>query len=71
MKAAGNIGQYLAVAAVLAALASVLTVGWTGWSPTTWTEWLTVLGLTPAGVAGVLLGDRLGLWLKDQGLGRQ
>jgi hypothetical protein len=30
-----------------------------------------VIGLTPAGVAGVLIGDRFGLWLMDQGIGRQ
>jgi hypothetical protein len=63
--------QYLAVAAVFAVLAAVLAFGWTGWAPITWYDWLTVAGLTPAGVGGVLLGDRVGLWLKDRGFGRQ
>ncbi|WP_252436661.1 hypothetical protein [Pseudonocardia humida] len=55
----------------LAALTAVVSLGWTAWVPTTWLDWVAVLGLTPAGVGGVLLGDRLGLWLKDRGFGRQ
>jgi hypothetical protein len=51
--------------------AAALALGWTGWTPMTWYDWLTVAGLTPAGVGGVLLGDRAGLWLKDRGFGRQ
>ena len=69
--ATGLFRRYLAVAAVFAVLAVILGIGWADWAPTTWTDWLMVLGLTPAGVAGVLIGDRLGIWLKDQGIGRQ
>ena len=64
-------GQYLAVAAVFGVLALVLPTGGAGSAPTTFTEWLTVAGLVPAGVGGVLIGDRVGLWLKDLGIGRQ
>lgn len=41
----------------------------------TWWEWTTylaaVVALIPAGIAGALIGDRVGLWLKDHGIGRQ
>jgi hypothetical protein len=62
---------HLAATAVLAALAVVLGLGLLGWAPATWTDWFVVLGLTPAGVGGALIGDRAGLWLKDQGIGRR
>jgi hypothetical protein len=65
------IGRYIGVAAIFAVLAWVFALGWSGWAPTTWIDWLAVVGLTPAGVGGVLLGDRCGQWLKDQGIGRQ
>ncbi|WP_214407448.1 hypothetical protein [Pseudonocardia lacus] len=70
-KPSAALRPYLAVAAVFAALAAVVGLGWTGWAPTTWLDWAAVLGLTPAGVGGVLIGDRVGLWLKDRGFGRQ
>ena len=66
-----QVGQYVAVAAVFGVLALVVATGGAGWAPTTFTEWLTVAGLVPAGVGGVLIGDRVGLWLKDLGIGRQ
>ncbi len=69
--AGGLLKRYLAVAATFAVLAVVLAIGWADWAPATWVDWLMVVGLTPAGVAGVLIGDRVGLWLKDQGIGRQ
>jgi hypothetical protein len=71
MRASGFIGRYLAVMTVFAVPALILATGSTGWEPTTWQDWLTVVGLTPAGVGGVLLGDRVGLWLKNHGIGRQ
>ena len=46
-------------------------MGGSGSAPTTFTEWLAVAGLVPAGVGGVLIGDRVGLWLKDLGVSRQ
>ena len=61
----------VALVAVFAALAVIVVMGWTGWAPTTWMDWLVVAGLTPAGVGGALFGDRVGLWLKDRGVGRQ
>ena len=69
--ARGLTRRYLPVAALFAVLAAVLAVGWADWAPATWVDWLMVIGLTPAGVAGVLIGDRFGLWLKDHGIGRQ
>jgi hypothetical protein len=70
-KASGGIRQYVAVAVVFAVLALVVALGTTGWVPTTGMEWLAVVGLVPAGVGGVLIGDRIGLWLKDHGVGRR
>jgi hypothetical protein len=70
-KFSGFIGRYLGIVTIFAVLALVLALGWSGWAPTTWIDWLTVVGLTPAGVGGALLGDRFGQWLKDQGVGRQ
>jgi hypothetical protein len=69
--ATGLFRRYLGVAALFAVLAGILGIGWVDWAPVTWTDWLMVIGLTPAGVAGVLIGDRFGLWLKDHGIGRQ
>jgi hypothetical protein len=63
--------RYGAVALVFAALAVIMALGWTGWTPTSATEWLVIAGVTPAGGGGALLGDRLGLWLRERGYGRQ
>ena len=66
-----SIGQHLALLAIFGILALALALGWAGWIPRTWMDWLVIIGLTPAGVGGALIGDRIGLWLKDRGLGRQ
>lgn len=61
---------YTSVAGILAVLTVVLALGWTGWAPTTQADWLMLVVLVPAGVGGVLFGDRVGVWLKEQGYGR-
>ena len=62
--------RYLLAAAALAVVVAVL-MAVTGSYPRTWLEWLGTAALVPAGVAGALIGDRIGLWLKDHGIGRQ
>jgi hypothetical protein len=66
-----SIGQYFALLAIFGIVALALALGWAGWTPRTWMDWLMIIGLTPAGVGGALIGDRIGLWLKDHGFGRQ
>ncbi len=70
-KSSELVERYVVTAAALAALALIVVMERTGQTPWTWTDWLAVAGLTPAGVGGVLFGDKVGLWLEDRGIGRQ
>lgn len=68
--ALGSLKRYLVVVAAIA-VAVVFALGMSGWPSEAGGEWLMLGAAIPAGIGGALLGDRVGLWLKEQGLGRQ